>query len=257
MLAQQNEPTRCPFGLPIMATILAGILCVSADTNADPGASVIENNPYQLMGVRSTTHAPPPDANTYMPDSKTPMDCKGLSLSYWRHWRDIYSEKQFKRLLKETIAPSVERADRLLSVSYFETWDMNVELLKALLLVNQLTLALSERSELPNPEQAQLNQSCQLVSGCRPEATKGFVEGCGQVNFQFSCDLKYWIKMAKQISTTHTNQGCSDNSEIFECMELAFDNGFLNGEVQSASCVLSRFADRNITTISVIPSNPY
>jgi hypothetical protein len=92
-------------------------------------------------------------------------DCSGLSPEYWQNWRSLYSERQFASLFHGTIAQrpriedSIELADQLLSNST-EHYSNQSHQLSAFLFANQLTLALTQRPELRNPQAASLYLGC-------------------------------------------------------------------------------------------------
>lgn len=210
--------------------------------------SPIADNPYAQSVVAGDVLKPP---KNILPD------CHGLDREYWVDWRNHYTKYQFRRLLKNSIASNIQEADQILGAKGDLFGDSFIDYLYAAVLINQLTMNLSSRPGLPNPTKAELKRSCRLESGCEPGQRARFVKGCGTVDFDFQCDLGYWVDLGQKISREHQKSGCGRSAELFECSDMAFEANYLDDEIEVASCVLERFANREIDYWDSLPLNPY
>jgi len=77
----------------------------------------------------------------------------GLTPGYWKNWDKHYTEAQFSTLLAGTIAENTGAADKIFK-KYSARPGMELTILKAHLLATQLTLNLTVRPNLPNPDGA-------------------------------------------------------------------------------------------------------
>ncbi|OGY26460.1 MAG: hypothetical protein A2Z24_00405 [Candidatus Woykebacteria bacterium RBG_16_44_10] len=88
--------------------------------------------------------------------------CDGLTPGYWSNWRNHYTEGQFLPLLQGTVAAgNVALADDYLSSVGCDADDA-LHCMRRFLLANQLTLNLTQHSELPNPDDAGLVGLCRI-----------------------------------------------------------------------------------------------
>lgn len=86
-------------------------------------------------------------------------DCVGLTPGFWRNWANHYTQEEFESLLAATsfAGTSVEDATAILSYGGPDP----VERLRKFVLANELTLALTADSDLPNPDDASLSLDCE------------------------------------------------------------------------------------------------
>lgn len=124
-----------------------GVSEKTVTVNADLGA---------VIWFKNGTATPPPPP--------PPQVCDGLTPGYWKNWRNHYTEAQFASLLGGTIATSVANADAIFA-SFGDSKAEPIAKLRWFVLANQLTLALSQRSDLPNPDGAWLGAGCTSVVG--------------------------------------------------------------------------------------------
>ncbi len=94
-------------------------------------------------------------------------NCNGLTPGFWKNWRNHYTASEFLTLAKQTIAGS--SADPIAYIDnvynfYSNSDPADLLHLKAFILANQLTLALTNSPSLRNPSSGSLFGAC-LVPG--------------------------------------------------------------------------------------------
>jgi hypothetical protein len=88
--------------------------------------------------------------------------CDGLTPGYWSNWDNHYTEEQFLMLLEGTVAEGdIGLAEFYLSSFGCDGGDA-LHCMRRFLLANQLTLNLTQRPELPNPDDAGLVGLCSI-----------------------------------------------------------------------------------------------
>lgn len=90
-----------------------------------------------------------------------PQNGVGLTPGYWKNWRNHYTPEQFTKLLDGTIAPDIATADMIFA-NYNAKQKNILTILKAQLLATQLTINLSAKTEMPNPDGAYLSRNSQV-----------------------------------------------------------------------------------------------
>ena len=88
-------------------------------------------------------------------------ECDGLTPGYWKNWSNHYTPEQFAALLAGTYAPTIAAAN-VIFASYNFSPGEELSMLGAFLLATQLTLNLTNMTEMPNPDGAFLTEFCEV-----------------------------------------------------------------------------------------------
>jgi hypothetical protein len=96
------------------------------------------------------------------PSPPPPGDCDGLTPGYWKNWKNHYSYDQFAELIDNTSFPDLSNTE---ATNILKANNPALARLFKFVLANELTLALTNLENLPNPSGGNLTETCAVNGG--------------------------------------------------------------------------------------------